>query len=474
MTADYVAFHAATRPDAVAIIHNGREISYGAFARDIRKFVGALREFGLMPGASVAINCDDFYFDWLLRLACEELSLVTARFSTLNRPVVLSPLREFDLVLSPSATAAGNPRRHHAATPEWLDGILARADQDEGPLPAKTPDDALSMVYTSGTTGTPKRLLLTRGMFARRVEKLMWFIGFTRASRYLLSVPSTARTHAACIRAGATVVIEDRIPIPEAIASYAITHVTLPPIALKRALDELPNRFAKPAALIVLSFGAAISRALQEEALEKLAADVYDLYGSNEVGFASSRRGMAEFGSVWPGVQIEIVDDRDKPVPHGEIGWLRIKTDCMVPGYIDDREATVRTFKRGWFQTRDLGILHGDNRLQVTGRGDDVLNIGWVKLLPNMLEDRVLQSVATGDVGICSIASPGGIEEICVALSDPRCGDQEILEGMKRAFAGMQIGTFRVVKMDRIPRNANGKIERHVLKDLATKLVRAQ
>jgi acyl-coenzyme A synthetase/AMP-(fatty) acid ligase len=467
MTADHVAFHAANRPDAVAIVNNGHEITYGDFSRDIQKFRRALREFELPPGAKIAIDCGDFYFNWLLRLASEELSLVTMTFSTLENPSSLSLLREFDLVLSESARGAEGGGRYHPITPEWLKGILDGPDPGGEPSPAKSPDDPLQILHTSGTTGTAKGLLLTRRMNERRVAKLMWFAGFGSRSRYLLAVTSTGRTHAACLWAGATAVIENRMTIPQAIASHAITHVTLPPIALKRVLDELPKDFVKPSDLTILSFGAAASRALRERALATMATEVCDLYGSNEAGFVSSRRGTAELGTVWPGAQIEIVDDRDGPVPHGCAGWIRVRTDTMVQGYIDDREASVRMFREGWFYARDLGILHDARRLQVVGRGDDLLNIGWRKLLPEPLEDFILKSVAIGDVGVCSITNPDGIEEICVVLSEPRCSDQEILERLTLGFRNYQIGGFHVVKTDRIPRNANGKIQRNLLRDLA-------
>src|SRR5690242_5124980 len=186
MTAEHVKSHAAVRPDALAIIDNGRQITYGEFARDIRKCIGALGEFGLTPGASVAINCGDFYVEWLLRLACEELSLTTARFQTPEISRALSSLQRFDLVLSSHPIDSRDVRRYHAATSEWIQGILNRPDPGETALPLKAADDVVSIIYTSGTTGTPKRLMLTRGVFERRVEKLLWFVRLTPASRYPL------------------------------------------------------------------------------------------------------------------------------------------------------------------------------------------------------------------------------------------------------------------------------------------------
>ena len=82
MTTDYIAFHAAERPSAVAIVVNGREISYAEFARDLRKMTRALREFALPRGAFVAIGVDDIYLRWLLRFAFERLVSSRSRASS--------------------------------------------------------------------------------------------------------------------------------------------------------------------------------------------------------------------------------------------------------------------------------------------------------------------------------------------------------------------------------------------------------
>ena len=93
MTTEYIDFHAAARPRAAALIINGQAISYSQFARDIRKFTRALRQFELRPGARVAVDVQDIYCHWLLRLAFERLSVVT--FMGLDRLSLPSSLWGF-------------------------------------------------------------------------------------------------------------------------------------------------------------------------------------------------------------------------------------------------------------------------------------------------------------------------------------------------------------------------------------------
>ena len=474
MTADHIAFHAAERPDAIALVDNGRALTYAEFSRDIRKFTRAVHEFGLPRGATLAIDCDDNYFNWLLRLACEELGLVTATFIVPEGRGSQLLLRDFDLVLSGKDIPADSAKRHHRITSQWLQGILARADVGPVPKPAKGPDDPLRIKHTSGTTGTPKKVLYSRRIHEGLITKTMWIAGFTRRSRYLLALPRTVPGPAGCIRAGGTVIFEDPMSVGQAIATHAITHTSLAAIQLKKILDELPANFAKPPELTILSSGAAIPGVLRDRALARLATDVCDIYGCNEAGYISSTQGHAEFGSVWPGVQIEVVDERDHPVPQGEIGRIRIKSDCMVQGYLDDPETTGRVFRDGWFYAGDLGILRDAHRLQVIGRSDDVLNIGGLKISPSALEDLILRGAEVGDVGVCSIRNADGVEEICVVASNPGGSDQKLREQILRVFRNAQIGGFHVITMDRIPRNTNGKIQRDILKSAAAKSIHAR
>jgi acyl-coenzyme A synthetase/AMP-(fatty) acid ligase len=477
MTVDYIAFHAAERPDAIAVITDGREISYAQFARDIRKLTRALREFELRRGAKVVINVEDEYFRWLLLLACERLCVVTLAAPQLS--VVQTPLQQhhvegarflahFDFALTEKKLPAESIRRQYEITPEWLQGVLAREDKGEESMPAQGPDDPLRILLTSGTTGIPKKLLYSRRVHEGSITKMMWFANFTPQSRYLGEGNVAAPT--ACMRAGGTVVFKNspRMTAEETIASYSITHIVLTPIALKRLLDELPSGFAKRTGLKVFSSGAALSTALRDQACARLASEVYDIYGSYEAGYVSSIGDGGEIGSVWPGVQVQVVSDHDEPMPLGEMGRIRVKTDRMVQGYLDDPEATGRMFKDGWFYAQDSGILHGGHRLQVIGRSDDMINISGSKISPNMLEDLISKIDGIGDVGVCSILNADGIEEIFIAaVAGAQVSNQELAARIKRALAlgAWPYGRVHTFRVSQVPRSTNGKIQRKVLQN---------
>ena len=474
MTTEYIAFHAAERPDAVAIVDNGRNITYAAFARDIRKVTHALRTLGLPRSAKAIVDYEDPYFNWLLRLAFERLGVVTATMRLPDNPGTIGLLRDFDIVLSSKSFPPGSGPRWHRTTTEWQQGVLAGTAEDGEPEPEKRPDDPMRIVLTSGTTGTPKRMLHTRHTHDTLIMKTMSFAGFTRSSRYLVVIPLASGAPTACIRAGGTVVFEPRAPLAEAIATHAITHTMVAPPILPRALDELPAGFTKPANLTVLSLGAALSRTLRERTLSRLATKVCDIYGSNEAGFVSLTWGTREFGTIWPGTRVEIVDDGDRPLPFGQVGHIRVQTDCMVSGYLDYPEAAGRIFNDGWFYAGDLGILHDAQRLQVIGRSDDVLNLGWRKIAPEFIEGQIVKAARVGDVGVCSVRNDDGIEELCIAVSSPRDSDEALLRHITQIFRGFQLSPFRVIKVASIPRTGTGKVQRDLLKEIVAEAMRGR
>jgi acyl-coenzyme A synthetase/AMP-(fatty) acid ligase len=475
MTADYIAFHAAERSGAVALVDCGREIAYAQFHRDLGRFTRAVGEFGFARGSSVAVAWGELYPHWLLLLALERLGIVAASYLPSEGAGSARLLASVDFVLSEARPPEVQAERHRAVTPQWLERVFARDDTEVPAVAPEDPGDPLRILRTSGTTGGAKRLLLTRRMFEAWVTRWIWSLGITRASRHLVTMSFTATGSytlaTAAIRAGGTVIYAGlEIGAAAALARYGrgLTHLKVTPLELKLILDSLAPDFEKPAALTLCTIGAALAAPLRERALARLAREVIVYYGSNEIPFIAETRSSGSEGvsAVFPWVRAETVDEHGNPAPPGAIGLVRLQAEAMATGYLDDPETTARKFRDGWFYPGDMGILHGPRRLQLVGREDELLNIGGLKVAPSALEAWVLPYATVGDIAVCTMPNAEGIEEICVAVANPRHDDAELLARVTRAFENHQIGRFRVVKVARIPRNANGKIERNRLKEI--------
>lgn len=480
-SSDYVAFHAAERPDAVALLENGRAISYAEVSRDLAKFTSAIRALGIERGGRIAVGCDSDYIHWLLLAACEHLGIATASYGKSERGAATRLLSSMDLVLAGPDFDTTGAQRSHIIASEWVERVLARPD---APAIAATgaPEDLARIIRTSGTTGASKRIALTRRMYDAWIGRWGWSLGITRGSRYLLTMSfvSTGRHTLtnAVLRAGGTVVampFDSTATIVQAIARHSINVVTLLPIQLKQLLDSFPTDIPKPADLTVATIGAAIADTLVERAVDLLATKVVSYYGSNEIPFIAEMRLPANdrMMTVFPWVEAEIVDDGGKPLPEGAAGWIRLRSDTMPAGYLDDPETTRRMFRDGWFHPGDVGVRQG-RYLQVIGRGDELLNLGGGKLHPAAIEALVLRHLEAADVGVCSLSNTEGVEEVYVAVAGADGDDADLHHRLAPAFAGHTYGPVSVVRLPRIPRNANGKILRSALKEAVAASVGAR
>jgi 2,3-dihydroxybenzoate-AMP ligase len=479
MTVDSIGYHALTRPDAVAVIHDGRRITYADFHRDIWRFVRGVAELGLAPGSSVAVGCADFYAHWLLLLAFERLGVATASLGPREDLASASQLLPgMDLVLSETEVPAGIPiKRYEPITPSWLRRIWTLAPQDAEPPAPRRPNDVIRILRTSGTTGVSRRMLLLRRTHEARIGKWICF-GIGREHCFLISMPFTMHavysTATACVRSGATIVHDAKRELWEALSRFDIDHVILMPKQLRHVLDRLPADAARPRNLVISSLGATLPAPLRERALTRMAAAVLDMYACNETALVAVTRfdGGPAQGILWPGVQIEIVDERDHRLPYGETGTIRIATDSTVDGYLDDPETTARMFRDGWFYPGDLGILQGARQLQVLGRADELLNVGGEKISPANVEELMLSQTELADVGVCSIADAEGLEQLCIALPGEAATDRRLLARVEHLLRHVRIGAVFVVGVPEIPRTETGKIQRHLLKAAALKAVR--
>ena len=474
MTPDYIAFHATSRPDAVALVDRGRTITFATFHRDLRKLATAVPALGVPKGGSVAVGCDDLYTHWLLLLAFEQLGIATVSFYSLEGEATSFTLDGVDLVLIEPHFRIPAGYRQHAITREWLDQSLGHeARLPDNHCPAGSPEDPVRILRTSGTTARPKRLTHSRALHEAWVARWIVMTGLNRRSRLLLSMSFTVNgmyaCATACLRAGGTVVHEE-MPEPQdiarAIVTHAITTIILAPFQIEQLLNALPDGFVKPTSLTLCSFGAAVSGTLRHRALQMLATEHIDMYGSNEAGFiASSLTAGNDGGStIWPGVCVEIVDDGDMPLPYGEVGRIRVRTPDMVEGYLGNTEATRQMFRDGWFYPGDLGIRQGPRGLLILGRDDNLLNFGGRKRPAEVLERAMLKAMTLGDVAVCSAPNPDGIEEILIGLVDAPNDDRVLLEGLRDALQPFRAGDFRAARLPEIPRNANGKVRRDLLR----------
>ncbi len=356
---------------------------------------------------------------------------------------------------------------------------------------AVSPDDVAYILYTSGTTSTPKGVQLQhRGLIENTWHigerqhlgpgdrmwmgiSLFWSFGCLNA---LLAV----MTHGGCI------VLQEHFDAAAALALIERERCTVyygtPNIAL--ALWEHPDRARRD--LSSLRTGAAIGPAPAMQMVMGLGAreicNVYGLtecYGNSHVTDASDPVDVRlhTVGRPLPGMEIRIVDrDTRRPLAAGEIGEILIRGQ-LTPGYYKDPERNAAAFDtEGFFLTGDLGLVDNDGRLHFRGRIKEMVKTGGINVAPLEVEEVLLGHASVEQAHVIGLPDPR-LEEILVAvvvLKDGRHASPEELRGFcKQALAAFKVPQhFRIMKRADLPVTATGKVQKFRLQEALSEELR--
>ncbi|MBV9784858.1 MAG: acyl--CoA ligase [Acidisphaera sp.] len=475
----FITFRARQQPHAVAVSGMRGDISYQRFEADIDRFAAGLA--ALEPSGLVAVQLADPYLHCLALLAFARLGVPTASYAAGHDRLML-PLLRPELVI---ADAPGPEPRDAAPMPrivpistDWVEQTL-RCPPVPLPRPTLDPDGLARVVTSSGSTGVPKKL----AMSWRRIERTALRIVFLNAASHALSrlmsaigVESGAFSVALSAWAiGGAVLFgpQDPAQLAAALPRLSPRGLVMAPIQLRMLLDVLPPGFLPMPELWIGVSGSHTPRAVRQAARARLTPNLLVVYASTEGGATAEAHAAhlegddAAVGWVLPWATVQIVDRDGRVLPTGELGQIRVRGEEVVEAYLDDADATARQFRDGWFYPGDLGRFGEDGMLRVEGRVDDVMNFGGEKLLPRTIEDAALACAGVLDAGAFVMPDAAGISTPWIAVvrgegfAEPALAQALRLPGLPPVY---------VAWVDRIPRNALGKVQRDMLQQAATKL----
>lgn len=469
-----IAFQASHQPDRLAIESAWDRFTYRQMADDIRRCAAWVAELDLPWGSRALIAVPHPYLHWVLTFGLETAGVITA---------AASPVRGVtdDLILIGAHVlfardvpdnALGLPV--HRIDQAWLDGLQRYSPTWAGDRPRRG-EDGFRIVVTSGTTGDAKKILLTRAMMDRRVAETAVTQVFApaRSPRGIsdIGVGSLAGIQLAFLcwtRAGTLCSHDPRGTWDKTLSDLAIDFMVTSPFHLQMLLHNLPEDYPPNPELIVGVAGGSLSRPLALACKRRLSPYIIITYGATEtgsvaVGHIDSLEGAEDSsGFLNPWATVEVLGDDGQAVAPGKIGEIRIGGDQVVPGYLDDPAGTAEMFKDGWFYPRDLGLMTAAGRLQVLGRVDDIMNIGGAKVVASRLETLVLRVPGVLDAAAFAAPDDQGLDAPHVAYV---C-DGEIDTGpLEAIFTENLKRPPRLIRLDSIPRNLLGKIQRNMLRE---------
>ncbi|MFK4102872.1 fatty acid--CoA ligase [Streptomyces sp. NPDC019531] len=500
-----LAVHAAERPEKPALICDGRRTTYGSLDRESERAAHALLASGLRKGARVGYlgkESEHYYellyacaksgvvlvpvnwrltaaeVDYILRDSGAELLFTEEEFLDVARQVHADLAGLKTLVFLDCRAPAGVPLE------EWK-----AAGRGTCRSYRPTADDPVAQLYTSGTTGYPKGVVLAhRSFFAVRdalVGAGLDWIDWRPEDISLISIPGS---HIGGLwwatqgfNAGVTNVTTRVFSSKEATAlirDLGVTTTCVVPAMLLMLLAEPDTGPADFKTLRKVVYGGSpISESLLRECMEVMGCQFAQVYGLTETGNtavclppAAHLLGGALLkaaGRPYPGFAVKIVDDTGEPLPTGEIGEVCIKTPGHMVEYWRLAEATEKTLVDGWIHTGDAGRLDEDGHLYIQDRIKDMIIRAGENIYPAEIENAVSAHPAVADVAVIGVPDSrwGEAVHAFVAL---RPGQQATSLQLKSFLRG-RIADFKIPSkyefIDKVPRTASGKILRRTLRD---------
>jgi acyl-CoA synthetase (AMP-forming)/AMP-acid ligase II len=419
------------------------------------------------------------------RLPADQLSGLIDR---LPEPLVVADAVYRDLI------GTGRPV---VASEDWLSTALETPSAAEQ---SAAGEDPAVMLFTSGTTSSPKCVVLSHHNLTSYVLESVDFGSADPGDAALISVPPY---HIAGIGAILSNVyagrrlayLENFGPRAwlELVDTERITHAMVVPTMLARVVHELAGRPARAPALRHLAYGGArMPRPVLEAALHAFpGAGFVNSYGLTETSstiavlgphehrrFAAAADAetagrLASAGRLLPGVEGEIRDEAGTPVPVGEVGELWVR-GSQVSGRYTDQGSVLD--EHGWFPTRDRARFDGEGYLFVLGRADDTIIRGGENIAPAEIEEVLVGHPDVKEVAVIGIPDDEWGELVCAAVVrtiDPRRSmpDAAALQTWTRSRLRGSRTPDTIVFVDALPYTATGKLARRQLRSdlLATR-----
>jgi long-chain acyl-CoA synthetase len=382
----------------------------------------------------------------------------------------------------------GNPQ---AAPPEVpIESLLVFAPQTS--LANIDPDSPAVMLYSSGTTGRPKGVLLSHNNLLASSEAVQ-----EGAELHLWEGPRTTLSGMPIAHIFGVAIMNDLLCTPkhlaeatrlvqmrwfepelfmELIDKHRANSTAAVPTVLALLLHHPSARKYDLSSLVeIICGGAPLPVELGQAFMQRYPCRIREVYGLTEAaGMGTVNRRSEPFrpgsaGRAYINMEMQIVDDSDRPLPTGERGEICIKGPVVMRGYHNKPEATAETVREGWLHTGDIGYLDGDGFLFVVDRKKDMIIRGGENIYPAELEAVLHEHPAVAEAAIVGVPDEVYGENVVafvVVAPGQNLTEKDVIEHTCKSVARFKAPS-RVHFEQMLPKSNIGKILRRVLRDKA-------
>jgi len=361
-------------------------------------------------------------------------------------------------------------------------GVILMAD-DPGFAPATSKAVSVSYrapalyLYTSGTTGKPKGVVLTHENLSANVASCQRAGGFDEQDSFLCLLPffhtyAITGTILLPLLNGSKMVLVDRfqpLKVMKLIEDHAVS-VFLAIPSMYRVLAHTEGDFRLHSVRFPISGGEPLPVAVAEAFEKRFGVPIFEGYGQTEAAPVVSlnvpgNRKLGTVGPALPGVEIAIWDENKNPVDVDVVGEIMVRGPNVMQGYYNLPEETAKTITREWLHTGDLGKMDAEGFVTITGRKKDLIISAGENIYPREIEEVLAQHPKVKEVAVIGVKDEvrGEVPKAFVIAREGMTTDEKEL----RHFCRENLAGYKVPKhielVPDLPRTPTGKVLKRML-----------
>ncbi|RKO68212.1 long-chain fatty acid--CoA ligase [Desulfofundulus salinus] len=471
--------------DHPALSYYDKIISYAELENNIEQYARFFFSRGVKQGERVALalpNCPEFIYSYL---GIARAGGIVLPLNLLQTPQeLLYILRDSGARFLVTSPAIGLQLKQLPGLPLTL-FILDEETQKEimtAPpvcFPEVKSDEVCTFLYTSGTTGQSKAVMLTHDNLLGNVRSLDEASDFGRDDNFLAVLPMFhSFGWTVCVLLplylGCTITILDNFRPKEMLQVLSEKGITVfcgvP--SMFTVLLKLRQKASFPRLKFVISGGDSISEENMLAFEKKFNFPIVEGYGLSEASPVVCLnplygvRKIKSIGLPLPGVEVKVVDEEDRELPAGEIGELVVRGPNVMKGYYNREEETREVLRGGWLHTGDLAYRDQDGYFYIAGRKKELIITAGFNVYPREVEEALASHPSVAEAAVIGVPHPlkGEVVKAFVVPEEGRMPDkQELLQYLKGRLAIYKIPEEYVITSD-LPRGMGGKVMKRFLK----------
>lgn len=493
--------------DRTFLIYEDQKYSYWDLQRLSERIAGGMGQIGVKKGDRVAIflpNCPEFIFTWfgLMRMGAIEVpvnieqkgELFSYLLNNCQAKVIVTTLELLSRVIEVAdellhlehiILVGQENRKEMTQIPERFQVHFfeelgnAPIYIEESPV---SPADPFCFMYTSGTTGNSKGVILPHNYGIYSGDMIKYLIEINENDVIYICLPlfhGNAQILAIipAMIAGASVVLDSRFSASrfwEQVRKYNVTITNLVGSIVAILLKAKPTIHDRDQSLRIV-FTAATPKQLFTEFEERFGVTIIEGFGSTECGMVlmnrKEERKIGSIGKVVPGYEVQIVDDDDQPLKPGEVGEIVTRPRypfIMMQGYYNMPEETLKAFRNLWFHTGDLGYYDEDGFFYFVDRKKDVIRRRGENISSSEVERIVNlhpEVVESAVVGVPSELGEEEVKAVVVRRPESSLSYEELHRYCQEKMARFMVPRF-IEWADQLPKSATQRIQKYKLRQV--------